>query len=107
MSPTGHNDGHNEGHDHPSRKTYVTIFGLLALLTVLEVGVVYVPMGKTPMVTALIAMALAKAGLVALFFMHLKYETVVMRRTVLLPFFAAALYAFVLIMESAWRLGPG
>jgi cytochrome c oxidase subunit 4 len=90
---------------HPSRRTYWMIFLWLTVLTALEVGVVYVPMAKLPMVTALIALALCKAGLVALFFMHLKYETVILKRTVFLPFLATALYAFVLIMEGAWRLG--
>ena len=88
-----------------SRKTYWIIFGWLTGLTALEVSLVYLPMGKTPMVTGLIALALVKAGLVAMFFMHLKYETPVLRKTVFLPFLILTLYAFVFIMESAWRMG--
>jgi cytochrome c oxidase subunit 4 len=88
---------------HPSRKTYLLIFAWLAMLTVLEVALVYTGLGKITMVTGLVALALTKAGLVALFFMHLRYETPVLRKTVLLPFCAPTFYAFVLITEGWWR----
>jgi cytochrome c oxidase subunit IV len=85
------------------RKQYLAIFTILAVLTALEVAVVYTGVAKNLMISALVLMALAKAGLVALYFMHLKYETKVLKMTVFLPFLAPALYAFVLIAESAWR----
>jgi cytochrome c oxidase subunit 4 len=88
---------------HPSRRSYVIIFVWLTVLTALEVGVVYTGLAKFALVSSLIGLALAKAGLVALYFMHLRYETRVMRRTALLPFLAPALYAFVLIAEGMWR----
>lgn len=91
-------------HNHPSRRTYVIIFLWLFVLTVLEVGIVYVPVAKWALVSGLLALAVTKAGLVALFFMHLKYESKVMRRTALAPFLAPTLYAFVLIAEGAWRM---
>lgn len=90
---------------HVNRKEYALIFVALLVLTVLEVGVVYVPgIAKPLLVSALIAMALAKAGLVMMFFMHLKHETTVLKLTVLLPFCFPALYAVVLISEAAWRM---
>jgi caa(3)-type oxidase subunit IV len=48
-------------------------------------------------------LALAKAGCVALFYMHLKHETKVMRWTVGLPLLFPALYAFILIAEGIYR----
>ena len=90
---------------HVDRKEYVKIFAALTALTVLEVGVVYVPgISKTLLVSALVLLALTKAALVGLFFMHLKHETKSMKLTVMLPFAAPAVYAFVLITEAAWRL---
>ena len=89
---------------HPSRKTYVYIFLALLILTALEVGVVYVPdINKTLLVVALVGMALTKAGLVALFFMHLKYETRALRWTVAVPMCTPGFYALILIAEAAWR----
>jgi cytochrome c oxidase subunit 4 len=88
------------------RRTYLIIFGLLFLFTVVEVAVsrpaLHVP--KVPMVLALVALALTKAGLVAFFFMHLRHELRALRWTVLLPFSFPALYALVLIAEASWRL---
>lgn len=95
--------GHHDSAEH--RRTYVKIWGWLLLLTILEVGVAYsggyVP--KTSLVAALVMLALVKAGSVALFYMHLKYETKVMRWTVAFPMMFPALYAFILIAEGIYR----
>ncbi len=60
-----------EAHREPN---YMMVFFALFILTVLEVGVVFVPISKLVIGIALIVMALAKAALVALYFMHLRYE---------------------------------
>ncbi len=58
-------------HDEPN---YVKIFWWLLALTLVEVGITYLPIAKFFLVTALILMALAKAFLVAWYFMHLRSE---------------------------------
>jgi caa(3)-type oxidase subunit IV len=100
-----HAHAHDDYHHAPSRKEYIYIWLILFILTVLEVGVAYTTgyVGKTALVGALVLLALAKAGCVALFYMHLKHETKVMRWTVLFPFAFPALYAFVLIAEGMYR----
>jgi caa(3)-type oxidase subunit IV len=55
------------------------------------------------MVVGLVGLALTKASLVGLFFMHLRTEMRALKLTVALPFAFPALYAFVLIAEAAWR----
>src|ERR1700738_1900260 len=94
---------------HVDRKQYVKIFVILAVLTALEVGLVYIPgIAKPLLVTGLVGLALPKAATVGLYYMHLGHETKTLKMTVALPFAAPALYAFVLIGEAAWRLGwPG
>jgi cytochrome c oxidase subunit IV len=93
---------HGKGH-----KEYWIIFGWLTLLTILEVAIVYVPgIGKTPLVVALILMALSKAGLVGLYFMHLKSETRILRLTVAIPMAMPMFYALVLVAEGVWRMLP-
>ncbi|HEY7725866.1 MAG TPA: cytochrome C oxidase subunit IV family protein [Anaeromyxobacteraceae bacterium] len=92
---------------HASRKQYLQVFLALALLTALEVGVVYLPaIGKGPMVLALVGLAVTKAALVGLFFMHLRYETRIMRLTVAIPLATPAIYAVVLIAEATLRVVP-
>ncbi len=88
------------------RKTYWIVFGTLTILTVLEILVATPSMGipKVPMAVALISMALSKAALVGLFFMHLKDEARALKLTVALPFVFPAIYALVLIGEAGWRL---
>jgi cytochrome c oxidase subunit IV len=44
-----------------------------------------------------------KAACVALFFMHLKWETRVLRGIVVIPLALPAFYALVLITEAIWR----
>lgn len=75
----------------PTAKTYLTIFGWLLALTVLEVAVVLWRWPQGAIVTVLLATALAKASLIALYFMHLKFD----RRAVwLLPGVPIALALF-------------
>ncbi len=98
--------GHAEHEHKPNRKEYWVIFAALVILTLLEVGIAQPGLGisKTLMRLGLVGMALAKAALVALFYMHLKHETRVLRLTVAIPLATPALYAVVLISEAAWRL---
>ena len=88
------------------RRTYWIVFGSLAILTVLEILVALPSMGvpKVPKAISLITMALSKAALVGLFFMHLKHEMRALKLTVALPFVFPAIYAVVLIGEAGWRL---
>jgi cytochrome c oxidase subunit IV len=60
-----------EHHDGPS---YIAVFVYLTLLTAAELGVYGLGLPKTIMVGALVALALAKATLVAMYFMHLAME---------------------------------
>ncbi len=90
---------------HVNRKEYWKIFAWLTALTVFEVGLVYVPgIGKVAMVIGLFAMALVKATLVALFFMHLRHETRILRLNIAIPMAIPMFYALVLVAEALWRM---
>jgi len=82
------------------------IFAVLVVLTVAEVLVSRLHAGRAPVITALVGLAIAKAGLVGLFFMHLRHETRVLRWTVLGPLVAPGLYGLVLAADAAWRMLP-
>ena len=55
-------------------RPYLAVFGALMVLTVVTVAVSYLQMATTPTVLVALAIATAKAALVAMFFMHLKGE---------------------------------
>ena len=105
-SSSGHQAAAGEAHASHSRRPYLVIFGLLFAFTILEVLVALPSLGVNQILkaSALILLALTKAAMVALWFMHLKSEFKVLRWSVLLPFAFPALYAFILIAEAGWRL---
>ena len=88
------------------RKQYLMILIYLAVLTVLEIAVASPELGLNRGLVALglVSMALAKAGLVLFYYMHLKDENRVLRNVVLLPFFFPPFYAIVLMAEGYARL---
>ena len=53
---------------------YMFVFGALLVLTIATVGVSYLHLPETPAVAIGLAIALVKASLVAMYFMHLKGE---------------------------------
>lgn len=58
-------------HQEPN---YMAIWLWLTVLTGAEIGVVFTPIPKIVIAACLVALALSKAALVALYFMHLRYE---------------------------------
>ena len=62
-----------QAHAH-SQPNYMGVFWWLLALTILEVAVIYAPLARVIVVILLVGMALTKATLVALYFMHLKFE---------------------------------
>ena len=61
--------------EHATVGTYVRVALVLTGVTALEVGVIYVRQLAPIIVPLLLAMSAAKFALVALFFMHLRYES--------------------------------
>lgn len=60
-----------ESHSEPN---YIGVFWWLLALTIIEIAVIYMPMARIIIVILLVGLALSKASLVALYFMHLKFE---------------------------------
>lgn len=89
------------------RGQYVVAFAVLIALTLVELGVARTGgIPRRAVIVALVALAVAKAALIALFYMHLRYETRILRLTVLGPLVAPAVYGLVLMADAAWRLLP-
>jgi len=64
---------HSEEHHLTSYKTYILVWILLMVMTAITVYVSYVDLGLFNIVIAM-SVASIKASVVALFFMHLKFE---------------------------------
>ena len=60
--------------DHPSYVGYVKVFFILLALTAIEVGALYVPPLKPVLPFLLIGLAALKFGIVAAYYMHLKFD---------------------------------
>ena len=86
----------DHGHEHPK---YMLIWLYLAILTLLEVGVAYLDIPMWIIVTSLLIMAGWKALLVALYYMHLKFEPTRLRLVALAPLPAVAIMIVVIMME--------
>jgi len=83
-------------HKHPN---YMAIFWWLAILTVVEIGVVFLPFGKLINGTLLCALAVGKAAMVAMYFMHLKFETRTLGLIAITPLTIATLLVFVILPD--------
>lgn len=78
MSAHGHDQAHDHGHHHGPKnppRVFTAVLIALLILTFITVGASYVNFGSDS-VNVVIALTIAtiKASLVALFFMHLKYD---------------------------------
>ncbi len=59
---------------HPSALEYVQIGVILAIITAVEVGLYYLDLDFTLLVTLLLMLSVVKFGMVVLWFMHLKFD---------------------------------
>ncbi|MFQ5890193.1 MAG: cytochrome C oxidase subunit IV family protein [Gemmatimonadota bacterium] len=59
---------------HPSTKVYVGVAAVLAVITAMEVMVFYVEALRPVIVPVLLVLSGTKFSLVAMFFMHLKFD---------------------------------
>jgi cytochrome c oxidase subunit 4 len=84
-------------HKHPN---YMAIFWYLAILTAVELGVIFLPFSKVTNGTLLCALALGKATLVAMYFMHLKFETRTLGLIAITPLVIATLLVFVILPDG-------
>lgn len=84
------------------RRTYFGVYAALVALTVVTVLVSYVHLGVMNVVVALL-IASAKASLVALFFMHLKWESRLVWAFALVPIFFLTLIILGTLSDTLLR----
>jgi cytochrome c oxidase subunit IV len=80
--------------------SYMTIFWYLAILTVVEIAVIFLPISRTAIAVLLVSLASTKAAMVALYFMHLRLETKTLGYIALTPVVIGTLLVLVLLPDS-------
>jgi len=85
-----------QAHTQPK---YFVIFWWLLALTIIEVGVIYMPLAKLLIAILLVGLALSKASLVAMYFMHLKFERATLGLIAVTPLLLCVLLVFALLPD--------
>ncbi len=83
-------------------KTYVVVFAVLAALTVITVAISYLDLSTPVAIAVALLVASTKAGLVALFFMHLIDEKKIIYALLAL---AAVFFAMCMSIPTEWHVG--
>jgi cytochrome c oxidase subunit 4 len=78
-------------------KIYTVVFAALFVLTIVELDIGRLIEEKSAQVAALVVLMMAKATLVVLYYMHLRWESRVIRWVVLIPFFAAIFFVTIML----------
>ena len=92
-------------HDGPHivpKLVLLKVFGGLIVLTIVTVAAAYVPLGPLNVPVA-IGIATAKASLVVLFFMHLKYDNPVNALTFTIGTIFVIVFVTITLLDTAFR----
>jgi len=87
---------------HPGAATYLIIAAFLVVLTAMEITVFYVHALRPVLVPVLIVLAAAKFALVAMFYMHLKYDGWLLTGVFVFPMMIATVLLVSLLMLFAY-----
>jgi len=78
---------------------YIKIFIILSVLTAVEIGITFLGLPRTLLVSLLVSLAVWKAALVALHFMHLKIEKKTLTIVALIPFILCVFLSLMLLPD--------
>ncbi len=81
--------------------SYMTIFWWLFALTVIEIAVIFTPLVKLVIAILLISLAISKASLVAMYFMHLRFERRTLGLIAITPLVLGTLLVFILVPDHS------
>ena len=84
---------------------YIGIWVILLLLTLGEVFYAFLPLPKMMLALGLVAMAVWKAALVGLYYMHLRYEPKNLWILAISPLPLAFIMVLAVITEYGWLVG--
>ena len=92
--------------EHPSDAKYIKIALILGVVTAIEVGLYYTDFGVNLTNGILIVLAVVKFAMVAAYFMHLKFDSRILRRLFITGLVLAMFcYLVVLLMFGVFSQG--
>jgi cytochrome c oxidase subunit 4 len=94
-------------HAHPSVRVYLSIAAILTAVTVMEVGIYYIPAIRETALLApiLLTLSAGKFALVVMFYMHLKPDSKLFTALFTAPLLlAAAVVLALMTLMGAWML---
>jgi hypothetical protein len=83
---------------HPGARQYLGIALILLIITIFEVAIFYIPGMKVILVPSLLVLSAAKFALVAMFYMHLKFDHPMFSWLFVLPLLLAAAVILALML---------
>ena len=83
--------------------TYVKVFIVLTVVTLVEVWVARLPAALVLVVATLFALTVSKATLVALYYMHLRYDRKLLGYMALTPYLIALVMIAILLSDTTLR----
>jgi cytochrome c oxidase subunit IV len=95
---------HTDAHAHPT-PNYVAVFIILAVITIIELGVTWEPIlqavpALVPLqIPLLMILAIAKAAYIVLYYMHLRYDSRVFAATFMLGIFLGILFTVAVLLR--------
>jgi heme/copper-type cytochrome/quinol oxidase subunit 4 len=96
---TQHSHHGDEAHDGPGVRTYLAIGLVLAVLTWIEVQLpAWLAADRPLLITSLLVTAFGKAGLVMMFYMHLRHDSRVFTGVVVLSLGLVAYFLWLLLL---------
>lgn len=87
---------------HRRHPNYIGVFIGLAVLTGVELTVAFLPWSKRVLILLLIFLAVWKALMVALYFMHLRFESNRLRILAIAPLPLAVIMVMAVLTEYVW-----
>src|SRR5262247_4658163 len=91
---------HAEEHFAGSNKLFISIWGWLLALTLVEIFLAYKPMPIKLMLMVLLGLSIIKAALIVAYFMHLKFERLSLILTIVPVLVACICLLFVFFPDS-------
>ncbi len=99
------NNEHTNAVDHGhagglNTKMIWKVFWILLAITIFEVAISFTGISKDVLLVTFIALTIVKAYFIVGYFMHLKFEELPMKFSLLLPFILIVYLIFILIYEG-------
>jgi len=91
-------DRHPNEKAHPGARAYLAIAVVLLVITIVEVAIFYIPSMKPVLVPSLLTLSALKFALVAMFYMHLKFDHKLFSWLFVVPMAIAAAVILALMM---------